>query len=36
MNRAQQEYYKRDYAQAKAEGKPFFPYAVYKLSLIHI
>lgn len=30
MNRAQQEYYKRDYAQAKAEGKPFFPYAVYK------
>ncbi|WP_217922370.1 menaquinol-cytochrome c reductase cytochrome b/c subunit [Miltoncostaea oceani] len=30
MNRGQQEYYKRDYAQAKAEGKPFFPYAVYK------
>ena len=30
MNRAQKEYYKRDYAQAKAEGKPFFPYAVYK------
>ena len=34
MNRAQQEYYKRDYAQAKAEGKPFFPYAVYKDLLI--
>lgn len=30
MNRGQKEYYKRDYAQAKAEGKPFFPYAVYK------
>ena len=30
MNRGQQEYYKRDYEQAKAEGKPFFPYAVYK------
>ena len=34
MNRAQQEYYKRDYAQAKVEGKPFFPYAVYKDLLI--
>jgi menaquinol-cytochrome c reductase cytochrome b/c subunit len=30
VNRGQQEYYKRDYAQAKKEGKPFFPYAVYK------
>lgn len=30
MNRGQKDYYKRDYAQAKAEGKPFFPYAVYK------
>ena len=30
MNRAQKEAYKRDYALAKAEGKPFFPYAVYK------
>jgi mono/diheme cytochrome c family protein len=30
VNRGQREYYKRDYAQAKAEGKPFFPYAVYK------
>ncbi len=34
MNRAQQEYYKRDYAQAKKEGKPFFPYAIYKDLLI--
>ena len=34
MNRGQQEYYKRDYAQAKAEGKPFFPYAVYKDLLV--
>ena len=34
MNRGQQEYYKRDYAVAKAEGKPFFPYAVYKDLLI--
>jgi menaquinol-cytochrome c reductase cytochrome b/c subunit len=30
VNRGHKEYYKRDYAQAKAEGKPFFPYAVYK------
>ena len=34
MNRGQQEYYKRDYAVAKAQGKPFFPYAVYKDLLI--
>jgi cytochrome c2 len=34
VNRGQQEYYKRDYAQAKLEGKPFFPYAVYKDLLI--
>ena len=34
MNRGQQEYYTRDYAQAKAEGKPFFPYAMYKDLLI--
>jgi menaquinol-cytochrome c reductase cytochrome b/c subunit len=34
VNRAQKEAYKRDYAQAKAEGKPFFPYAVYKDLLI--
>ena len=30
MNRGQREYYKRDYNVAKAAGKPFFPYAVYK------
>jgi menaquinol-cytochrome c reductase cytochrome b/c subunit len=30
VNRGQKEAYKRDYAAAKAEGKPFFPYAVYK------
>ena len=30
MNRADKEAYKRDYAQAKKEGKPFFPYAIYK------
>ena len=36
MNKAQQEAYKRDYAQAKAEGKPFFPYAIYKDHLVAI
>ncbi len=30
MNRQDQEAYKADYAQAKKEGKPFFPYAIYK------
>ena len=30
MNRAQKDAYKRDYAAAKADGKPFFPYAIYK------
>jgi menaquinol-cytochrome c reductase cytochrome b/c subunit len=30
VNRAQKEAYKRDYAAAKAGGKPFFPYAIYK------
>jgi menaquinol-cytochrome c reductase cytochrome b/c subunit len=30
VNRAQKEAYKRDYAAAKADGKPFFPYAIYK------
>ena len=34
MNRGQKEYYKRDYAAAKAAGKPFFQYAVYKDVLI--
>lgn len=36
MNKAQQEAYRRDYAQAKAEGKPFFPYAIYKDHLVAI
>lgn len=30
MNRAQKDAYKKDYAAAKADGKPFFPYAIYK------
>ncbi len=30
MKQAQKESYKRDYAAAKADGKPFFPYAIYK------
>lgn len=30
MNDAQKEAYKRDYALAKEQGKPFFPYAIYK------
>lgn len=30
MNKAQKKAYKDDYAKAKADGKPFFPYAVYK------
>jgi menaquinol-cytochrome c reductase cytochrome b/c subunit len=30
VNRAQREAYRKDYAQAKAEGKSFFPYAIYK------
>jgi menaquinol-cytochrome c reductase cytochrome b/c subunit len=34
VNRGEKEAYKRDYARAKAEGKPFFPYAVYKDVLI--
>jgi menaquinol-cytochrome c reductase cytochrome b/c subunit len=34
VNRGQKEYYKRDYAQAKAEGKPFFPHAIYKDNII--
>jgi len=34
VNDAQKEAYKRDYAQAKEEGKPFFPYAVYKDTII--
>lgn len=34
MNRAQKEQYLREYAQLKAKGKPFFPYAVAKDSLM--
>ncbi|MBI2684103.1 MAG: c-type cytochrome [Actinobacteria bacterium] len=30
MKKAQKESYKADYALAKADGKPFFPYAIYK------
>jgi menaquinol-cytochrome c reductase cytochrome b/c subunit len=30
VNRQDQEAYKADYAQAKKEGKPFYPYAIYK------
>ncbi len=30
MNRAEKEQYLREYAQQKAKGKPFFPYAVAK------
>lgn len=30
MNRQQKEQYLREYSQLKAEGKPFFPYAVAK------
>ncbi|MEZ5079090.1 MAG: c-type cytochrome [Thermoleophilia bacterium] len=36
MNKAQQEEYLREYAQAKKEGKPFFPYAIYKDHLVAI
>jgi menaquinol-cytochrome c reductase cytochrome b/c subunit len=34
MNRAQKEQYLRDYALLKAKGKPFFPYAVAKDSIM--
>ncbi len=30
MKKSEREAYRRDYAAAKAQGKPFFPYAVYK------
>lgn len=36
MNKAQQEAYLREYSQAKKEGKPFFPYAIYKDHLVAI
>jgi quinol---cytochrome c reductase cytochrome c subunit, bacillus type len=34
MNRAEKEQYLREYAQLKAKGKPFFPYAVAKDSVM--
>src|SRR5207244_1832726 len=34
MNQAQKEQYLREYALLKAEGKPFFPYAVAKDALM--
>jgi quinol-cytochrome oxidoreductase complex cytochrome b subunit len=34
MNRAEKELYLREYAQLKAKGKPFFPYAVAKDSVM--
>ena len=33
MNQREKEEYLREYAQLKAEGKPFFPYAVAKDAL---
>lgn len=34
MNRAEQKAYDRDYAAAKKDGKPFFPYAMYKDTIV--
>jgi menaquinol-cytochrome c reductase cytochrome b/c subunit len=34
VNRAQQKEYLEDYAEAKRQGKPFFPYAIYKDHLV--
>src|SRR3954470_20661521 len=34
MNRTEKELYLREYAQLKAKGKPFFPYAVAKDSVM--
>src|SRR3954471_5241664 len=36
MNQAEKEQYLREYAQLKAKGKPFFPYAVAKDSLMAV
>jgi menaquinol-cytochrome c reductase cytochrome b/c subunit len=36
VNRQQKEEYLREYAQLKAEGKPFFPYAVAKDSIMAV
>ncbi len=34
MNEAQKKAYKEDYAKAKEQGKPFFPYAIYKDTIV--
>jgi len=34
MNKAEKEQYLREYAVLKAQGKPFFPYAVAKDSIM--
>jgi len=34
VNKAQQREYLEDYAEAKRQGKPFFPYAIYKDHLV--
>src|SRR3954454_11753461 len=36
MNRAEKEEYLREYSQLKAQGKPFFPYAVVKDSIMAV
>src|SRR3954454_11141534 len=36
MNRAEKEQYLRDYSLLKSQGKPFFPYAVAKDSLMAV
>jgi len=36
VNRAEKEQYLREYSQLKAQGKPFFPYAVAKDSLMAV
>jgi menaquinol-cytochrome c reductase cytochrome b/c subunit len=36
VNRAQKEAYKKEYAGAKATGKPFMPYAIYKDHIVAI
>lgn len=36
MNRQEKEAYLREYAQLKAQGKPFFPYAVAKDAIMAV
>jgi quinol-cytochrome oxidoreductase complex cytochrome b subunit len=36
MNRAEKEQYLREYSILKAQGKPFFPYAVAKDSIMAV